>query len=350
MTTQLLPDLLRLGYQGCLPEFVAAPRRLGAGAAVCGRVRVGSGAVLGPGAVIRGDSQEVCIGEDFFLGERSTVHGAFESVATRIGAGVTIGAQATLHGCQIGERCLIEDRCLVLEGARLGAGSVLEANSLVPAGAQLAGGTLYRGNPAQPVRALEAGELLLLRSRVRNAPVAEPEAADMPIDRHGRHALAGFLAPTARLEGRVQMAPSASIWLGARVDGGHHGIELGELSNLQDNCTAYAMASPLQIGAGVSVGHNVCLQDCRIGDRSLIGAASFVAAGTVVQSDVLLAPGSSTTPRQVLVGGWVWGGRPARALAPLSAEQRRWIAASAAAHRGYAVAFQQAAADLAELG
>jgi len=348
-----LPDLLCLGYYDRQPEFASAPRRAAPVATVCGRVRIGSGALLGPSSVMRGDGHDIRIGDDFFLGERSTVHVAHEALPTTIGSGVTVGANAALRACSVGDRCVLEDNVVVLEGAVIGAGVALERGSLVPAGAQLVPGHLYRGNPAAPVRALESGELALLRGRVRNAPLSEsaivpPGPANAAAAR--REAWTGFVALTAQVEGRLEMAHDASIWFGARIDGGHHGISVGEGSNLQDNCTAYAMASPLEIGEGVTVGHNVSLQDCRIGSHSMVGMSSFVAAGTVIEGDVVLAAGSITLPRQVLGTGWLWGGRPARALSPLTAETRRQVQDSARIYRDYLKGFRQSIADFTDLG
>jgi carbonic anhydrase/acetyltransferase-like protein (isoleucine patch superfamily) len=216
----------------------------------------------------------------------------------------------------------------------------------------LLGGFLYRGNPATPVRALESGELLLMRGRVRNAPVSEGACLAQPAARMGAAGVEradGFVALTALVEGKLHMAYDASIWFGARIDGGHHGIRLGPGSNLQDNCSAYAMSSTLDIGEGVTVGQNASLQDCRIGSHSMIGMSSFVAAGTVVKGDVILAAGSVTTPRQVLHEGWVWGGRPARALSPMTAEYRRMVECSARVNQDYASGFRQSMADFSEL-
>lgn len=348
MAVKPLPDLLCLGYNDRLPEFAGAPRRAAAVATVCGRVRIGSGAQLGPSSVIRGDGHDIHIGDDFFLGERSTVHVAHEELPTTIGGGVTVGGNAVLRSCRVGDRCVIEDNVVILEGAEVGAGAALERGSLVPAGAALEPGFLYRGNPAAPVRALESGELVLLRGRVRNAPLSENAGLPLPPPDSARRAgLGGFVALTALVEGRLEMASDASIWFGARIDGGHHGISLGEGSNLQDNCSAYAMSSPLQIGAGVTVGHNVSLQDCRIGSDTLIGMSSFIAAGTVIGSDVMLAAGSITLPRQVLHSGWLWGGRPARAIAPMTAERRHAVQVSARVYRDYMKGFRQSIADYA---
>ena len=347
MQSRTLPELLCLSFQDRRPEFVSAPRRAVGVATVCGRVRVGAGAQLCAGSVIRGDGHEVRIGDDFFMGERSTIRVAHEHLPTLIGTGVTLGSRCALRACRIGDRVVLEDEVVVLDGAVVGAGSVLERGCLVPAGADLPAGYLYRGNPAVAVRALEAGELSLLRGRVRNAPSQEPAAgAPPPLG----PVWPGFVALTAHVDGQLRIDREASIWFGARVDGGHHGVHLGEGSNLQDNSSAYAMASPLEIGVGVTVGHNVSLQDCRIGDHSLIGPASFVAAGTVVETDVILAPGSVTRPRQVLHSGWMWGGRPARPLEPMDAQGRAVVEKSARVHRDYLHAFRQAIADYSELG
>jgi carbonic anhydrase/acetyltransferase-like protein (isoleucine patch superfamily) len=346
-----LPDLLCLGYNDRLPEFAAAPRRTAAVATVCGRVRIGAGAQLGPSSVIRGDGHDIHIGDDFFLGERSTVHVAHEELPTTIGGGVTVGSNAVLRSCRLGDRCVIEDNVVILEGAEVGAGVALERGSLVPAGAALSAGFLYRGSPAAAVRALESGELSLLRGRIRNAPLSQNATLTPPgpLDPAKRAGLGGFVALTAQVEGRLEMARDASIWFGARIDGGHHGISLGEGSNLQDNCTAYAMSSPLEIGEGVTVGHNVSLQDCRIGSHSMIGMSSFVAAGTVVEGDVILAAGSITLPRQVLRSGWLWGGRPARAISPMTAERRHMVETSARVYRDYMKGFRRSIAEFSGL-
>jgi carbonic anhydrase/acetyltransferase-like protein (isoleucine patch superfamily) len=349
LVTPHLPQLLCLGYRGILPEFTALPRCSGAVATVCGQVRMGGGAQLGEDAVVRGDGHEVRIGNDFFLGERSSVHVAHEQLPTLIGHNVTVGRHAVLRACRVGDGCVIEDRATVLDGVQLGAGCVLEANSVVPAGSVLDGAALYRGTPARLVRRLEPGELLRLRGRVRNAGTQPDEPSAPRTAAHaGSGAEQGFLALTAQVEGQLQMASDAGVWFGTRIDGGRQGVSVGAGSSLHDNCVAYAIAQPVQIGAAVTVEHNAALHDCRIGDRALIGASCFLNAGTVVEDDVLLEPGSITLPRQVLQAGWIWGGRPARALAPLSAQDRLRIEDSARIWRGYAAGFRQSFADFAQ--
>ncbi|HEX7155901.1 MAG TPA: gamma carbonic anhydrase family protein [Burkholderiaceae bacterium] len=340
-----LDELLCLGFRGVMPELGGAPRRTGAGAALCGRVRLGAGAILHAYSVIRGDGHDVDVGTDFHLGERSTVHIAHEQYPAIVGHEVTVGRNAVVHACRIGDRCVLEDNTAVLDGAVVGAGSVLTAGSIVYPRAELPAGHLCRGSPAVAFRRLEPGELMLMRGRVRNASAGGQADAEVAIDAPAATAgfapaeALGWVAPTAQVEGRLALAPDASVWFGCALDGGPRGILVGAGSNIQDNTVIYAMSSPVKIGAGVTVGHNVSLQDCEIGDFSLIGMASFVAPGTVIEADVLLAAGSSTQPRQVLEGGWLWGGRPARRIAPMTDERRQLIRSVARIYCEYAVEF-----------
>ena len=79
------------------------------------------------------------------------------------------------------------------------------------------------------------------------------------------------------------------------------------------------------LGADTTIGHNVTMADCMIGDRCLIGIGSLVAPGTIVEDDVFLAAGASTSPGQVLSSGHLYGGQPARVIAPLDERKRELI-------------------------
>ncbi|MFO1319295.1 MAG: gamma carbonic anhydrase family protein [Burkholderiales bacterium] len=133
------------------------------------------------------------------------------------------------------------------------------------------------------------------------------------------------MAPTARLQGRVVLADQASVWLSCLLDAAGHEISVGARTNVQDNTVIRADAGPVKIGTDVTVGHNVTIRSCTIGDRALIGIGSVLAAGTVVEDDVLLAAGSVTLPGQRLTADAMWAGKPARRLGPLDDAKRRII-------------------------
>ena len=118
--------------------------------------------------------------------------------------------------------------------------------------------------------------------------------------------------------GRIVAEESASVWYSNTLDAGAAAISIGARTNIQDNTIIRcATAQGVSIGRDSAVGHNVMIHDCVIGDRTLIGIGSTVAAGTVVGDRVLLAAAARTTPGQVLESGWMYAGSPARKFAQL---------------------------------
>ena len=112
-----------------------------------------------------------------------------------------------------------------------------------------------------------------------------------------------FIASTANVRGRITAEESASVWYSNTLDAGAAAISIGARTNIQDNtiirCTT---AQGVRIGRDSAVGHNVMIHDCVIGDRTLIGIGSTVAAGTVVGDRVLLAAAAyEDAPELVLV-------------------------------------------------
>jgi carbonic anhydrase/acetyltransferase-like protein (isoleucine patch superfamily) len=108
-----------------------------------------------------------------------------------------------------------------------------------------------------------------------------------------------------------------------------------------------AVRAPLIVGNDSTIGHNVELSDCRVGARTLVGMGSVIAPGTVIADDTFVAAGTHSLPGQLLESGWLWGGRPARALSRMTPRMDVAIRGAAVVYREYAAGFaasQQAAA------
>ncbi len=198
------------------------------------------------------------------------------------------------------------------------------------------------------VRPLAPGELQAEHQRVRADAGPRLRAGEHP--HHNRTQVqadtACYVAATAVGAGRVQMAAGSSLWFGCVVDASGPGLFLAPGCNVQDNSVLRSSAQAVTVGANTTIGHNVLLHDCTVGAMVLVGMGSSLAPGTVVQDQVLIAGGSRTTPGQVLEGGWLWGGRPARALSRLDERKLGLVQRSAAIYRDYARGFasSQAAA------
>jgi carbonic anhydrase/acetyltransferase-like protein (isoleucine patch superfamily) len=92
-----------------------------------------------------------------------------------------------------------------------------------------------------------------------------------------------YVAPTAALIGKVRLNRLSSVWFGAVLRGDNELIDVGEETNIQDNCVLHTDPGfPLSLGRGVTVGHLAMLHGCTVGENSLIGMGATVMNGTVI--------------------------------------------------------------------
>ncbi|GAB4173494.1 MAG: gamma carbonic anhydrase family protein [Wenzhouxiangellaceae bacterium] len=137
-------------------------------ATVIGQVVLGDEVSLWPNVVLRGDVNRIEVGPGSNLQDGVIGHVTHDGPYTPgghpllIGADVTVGHAAVLHGCRIGARCLIGMAALVMDGAVLEQEVIVAAGSLVPPGKHLESGWLYRGRPVQPARRLSEDERAML--------------------------------------------------------------------------------------------------------------------------------------------------------------------------------------------
>lgn len=134
-------------------------------AQVIGKVTLGDRVSVWPGAIIRGDVNDIIIGEDTNVQDLSILHVSHrgpmipEGASLKIGARVTIGHKVALHGCTIGDECLIGIGSIVLDQAIVEPQVVIAAGSLVPPKERLESGWLYMGTPVKKIRRLSAEEM-----------------------------------------------------------------------------------------------------------------------------------------------------------------------------------------------
>jgi gamma-carbonic anhydrase len=318
----VLPRPHILTYAGIAPSLATPLLHAGAGAALLGRITLGRNAWIGALSVIRADGHFIRVGDEFRLGTRATLHINHEIYPCVVGDRVAVGANACVHACTVGSDVMIGNDVVVLDGAVLEDNVVLDPGATVFPNKQLPGGWRYAGSPARPVARLEAGEVAARRATT----IGAPGTSDGPLWPRGVPAAdcdihpSVFIAGTASVRGRLLAAEHASIWYSNDLDADRATISIGARTNIQDNTTIRcATELGVSIGHSCTVGHNVTIHDCVIGNETLIGIGSWVAPGTRVGSRVLLAAAARTTPGQVLEGGWVYAGSPARKFAPLDA-------------------------------
>lgn len=131
-----------------------------------------------------------------------------------------------------------------------------------------------------------------------------------------------FIAETATVIGNVRLKSNASVWFGSVLRGDNELIEIGEGSNVQDNCTFHTDPGfPLTIGQNCTIGHNVILHGCTIEDGALIGMGSIIMNGARIGKGCIVGAGSIITEGKEFSERSLVVGAPAKAIRALTPEQ-----------------------------
>lgn len=154
--------ILRLGER--LPR-IAESAFIAEGATVIGAVDIDDGATIWTNAVLRGDNEPIRIGANTNVQEGAVLHGD-PGYPLVVEDNVSVGHQATLHGCTVGSGSLIGIQAVVLNGAVIGKNCLVGAGALVTEGKQFPDNVLIIGAPAKVARELDAEEIANLSRNV----------------------------------------------------------------------------------------------------------------------------------------------------------------------------------------
>jgi carbonic anhydrase/acetyltransferase-like protein (isoleucine patch superfamily) len=132
------------------------------GAVVVGRVELKADSSVWFGAVLRGDNDPITVGEGSNIQDHSILH-TDEGVPLTIGAGVTVGHRAMLHGCVVGDNSLIGIGAVILNGAVIGRDCLIGAGSLITERKTIPDRSLVMGSPGKVVRELNDTEVQMLQ-------------------------------------------------------------------------------------------------------------------------------------------------------------------------------------------
>jgi len=139
-----------------------------------------------------------------------------------------------------------------------------------------------------------------------------------------------WVADSAQVIGAVELADNASVWFGTVIRGDTETIRIGRNSNIQDNSVLHAdIGMPLTIGANVTVGHQVMLHGCTVGDGSLIGIQAVVLNGAKIGRNSIVGAGSVVTEGKEFPDNSLIIGAPAKVVRTLDDAAAARLAQSA---------------------
>lgn len=140
-----------------------------------------------------------------------------------------------------------------------------------------------------------------------------------------------WVADSAQVMGNVHLAENSSVWFGAVLRGDTETITIGKESNVQDGSVMHAdYGYPLVVGERVTIGHQVMLHGCTIGDETLIGIGATVLNGAKIGRNCLVGARSLVTEGKEFPDGSMIMGSPAKVVRQLTPEQIEGLRRSAA--------------------
>ncbi|MGD0800099.1 MAG: gamma carbonic anhydrase family protein [Terracidiphilus sp.] len=154
-------------YQGQLPQFPASCY-VDLSAQLIGDVTLGERSSVWMNAVLRGDVNAIRVGANSNVQDCAVLHGQRNLYPVIVGDWVTIGHNATVHGCVVEDEVLIGIGVTVLNGCRIGTGSIIAAGAVVPEQTIVPPRTLWAGVPATQRRELGDVHLALIREYAKN--------------------------------------------------------------------------------------------------------------------------------------------------------------------------------------
>lgn len=154
-------------YQGRLPQ-ISAGCYIDSSAQLIGDVTLGEHSSVWMNAVLRGDVNAIRVGAKSNVQDCAVLHGQRNLYPVIVGDWVTIGHNATVHGCVVEDAVLIGIGAVVLNGCRIGEGSIIAAGALVPEGTVVPPRTLWAGVPAKFRRELGDKDRTLILEYAQN--------------------------------------------------------------------------------------------------------------------------------------------------------------------------------------
>ncbi len=327
-------------YQGVNPR-IARGCDLDPLSWVIGNVTLEEDVLLSQRSVLRGDGENIKVGKEVVFLPRSTVHIATELLGATIGDNSIIGRYALIHACTLGESVLVGDQAVIMDGSVIGNNCVVYANSLVPPGKIFPNNVAISGSPAKVVAKIDSNKILQYREELLNEklhgnsilrahltgddplavlsvhPWIDYEIGEKTISNEA------FIAPDSLIRGKVIIEDRVSIWFATVLSSQSPGfIAVGKGTNIQDNTLIDVGKKVLKIGKRVTIGHNVRLGACSIGDDCLIGMGCTVEDGAIIEDGAFVGARALVLKNTIVKSNTIFAGRPAKFFRDVREDER----------------------------
>ncbi len=328
-----------------LRESSAGGPQLANSAVVLGTTRLGQGALLAAGAVIRAADAGVEIGTGSAVLENSVVIGTAE-IPTTVGRRSVFGHRGLVIGATVGDLCEIGNATILMPGARLGDRVFLGEGTLVSAGTMIPSDVVAVGRPARVIRSVSAADLSRLAG-LRDGDLSLPPRTAITVDQTEQSeqteesrpmgqlyeyrgirptvAASAVLFASAEITGDVVVGEGTIIGAGVKIIGDSHGpVRIGNDVQILENTVLHLLPdNDLVIDDGVIVGPGAMIHGCRIGAGSVIEPGAIVCDHSVVGTGCVVRAGAVVKQRSHFAAGTDIDGFPAVGIGRLAEPPER---------------------------
>jgi carbonic anhydrase/acetyltransferase-like protein (isoleucine patch superfamily) len=313
------------------------PAPVVAGSAVLiGRMRLGAGALLAQGLVVRSHDGGVLVGNHSAILENGVVWGTPEH-PVEIGQRTVFGHRAAILGAQVGDLCEIGNGAILMPGSRLGDGCVLGEGTLIPAGMIVPPHTVVVGRPPHSVRTTTEAD----RARVAALRDNQLERTDHPVQIVTGHPEAGagmgrtyayrdkiptidptaVLFDSAEITGDVVVGAGSVIGAGVKIIGDSHGpVRIGARVQILENSVLHLLPdNELIVEDDVVIGPGSMIHGCHLGAGSVVEVGAIVCDWSRVGPGSIVRAGACVKQRSRFPALAVLDGFPAAQVGSLDA-------------------------------
>ena len=151
-----------------------------------------------------------------------------------------------------------------------------------------------------------------------------------------------YISESADIIGDVVRGEEVNIWFGAVIRGDMNYIQIGDRTNIQDNCTIHVTTevSPTIIGSEVTVGHNAMVHGCTVENRCLIGMGAILLDDSIIGEGSIIGAGALVPPRMIIPPRSLCLGVPAKIVRQVTAKEYRENVDSAQHYIDFAVLYK----------
>ena len=313
------------------PDERRAPNgaRIAASASVIGEPRLGAGAYIAQGTVVRARDGAVAIGAGSAVLETGVVIGSAE-LPVSIGRRTVFGHLARIVGATVGDLSEIGNATVIMPGARLGSRVFTGEGTLIPAGMTVPDDTVVVGRPGRIARAVREDDIARLAG-LRGGDLALPEPNLKPYsettrsgnamgriyaykDKRPQIADSAVLFETAEITGDVAIGARSIIGAGVRIIGDSHGpVRIGADVQILENAVLHLLPdNALVLEDGVVIGPGAMIHGCRIGAGTVVEPAAIVCDNANVGAGCLIRAGALVRQGATFGGGLILDGFPAK--------------------------------------